>query len=137
MPHLSKKKVKRKVYLKIQEEFISFLSNKRNFDETKRIYESIFTYTERLMLSKRLSIIVMLEVGRSSYVIEKTLKVSPSTVARILQNKENGLYNGILMAYTKREEASFWKNVEQILSFGLPPIAGRGRWKKSYLNHDD
>ena len=87
------------------------------------VLESLLTRTETIMLAKRLAVIVMLNRGDSGYIISKTLKMSPSSVARFRKMLNAGLFKPIIRELRKQNR-SFLDMLELILSAGLPSIAG-------------
>ena len=57
--------------------------------------------------------------------------MSPATISRMSLKYDIGKYSSLLKAI-KDENKDIWKILEKILRAGLPPIAGRGRWKFLY-----
>ena len=123
MPHVSKKLLRKDLFLNINKELIKAINDLAKAGQVKIVFDGLFTKTEKLMLSKRFAIIAMLDRGESIYAIEQMLKVSPSTVARIAVNYEKGMYSKILGEIKKQN--SFWTQLEKI----LPPRVGRNRFK--------
>lgn len=82
MPHVSRKKLNKKVFQKIGDEFIGFVLDLKSSTETKSFLTNLLTKTERIMLAKRLAVIGMLIKGYSFEAIQQTLQISPSTVDR-------------------------------------------------------
>lgn len=85
------------------------------------------------MLSKRLALIFMLQNHYPFSVIERTLKMSPSTVVRFWkQLQENNFY--VVASHIKKTKTpqagrkSFWDDLEKMLLIGMPP-RGRRRWE--------
>jgi hypothetical protein len=72
----------------------------------------------------------MLNKGVPQHVISESLKVSPSTVARISLQVEIGKYGNILRVSTDGKENIF-NILEKMLLMGMPPY-GRRRKKKLY-----
>ena len=60
--------------------------------QRRAFFDAMLTPTERIMLSKRFAIIYMLAKGYSFSAIQETLRVSPSTVARIWEAIQKGKY---------------------------------------------
>jgi len=85
---------------------------------------------EKIMLTKRLAAIVMYTKGYSSYRVWVTLKLSPATAATIQDRYQRGEYTHIqkILTVHKADYKKFWNVLEVILSGGLPPIVGPGRW---------
>ena len=123
MPHISKKLLERGKFLEIHKQFFKVIIELSRSGQAKVVLNNLLTKTEKLMLSKRLAIIVMLDQKESIYAIENTLKVSPSTVARMLLSYEKGKYSDLLKEI--RKQNSFWTQIEKI----IPPRVGRNRFK--------
>ena len=81
VPHLSRKKVNKKISEEINKQLISLLQNSSPSARV-RILEELLTDTERVMITKRVGIILFLTQGMSSYKISEILGVSSSTVDR-------------------------------------------------------
>lgn len=91
MPHLSKHKISNELKDQINKKIIDFLTDTK-LKTRKDIFYEIFTYTERLMVAKRIAMIYMISKNIPPYSISNTLKVSPSTVARFAKGIEKGKY---------------------------------------------
>ena len=126
MTHVSKQKMRPGTSVQIKKNFFSVVMAPRN----RRILESLLTPTETLMLAKRLGILVMLEQSHSSYRIEKTLKVSISTVVRLDRARQAGVFNPIRKAFGQQDTLSFSEHLELILAAGMPSIAGPRHQKR-------
>ena len=85
------------------------------------------------MLTKRLIIILLLSKEIPQHRIVATLKVSPSTVAKMSLKLEIGKYNSITKILHSKK-GGLIELIEFILSGGgiMPPIASRGRWKRIF-----
>lgn len=97
----------------------------------------LLTKTERTMIAKRFAVVYLLERGIRPVYIQKALKVSSSTVARL--GAQSGIQTEFSAAIGKRPQAEreqFWRDMEKILRLGLPPIAGRGRWPGLHTHAD-
>ena len=123
MPHISKKLLEKEKFLNIHRQLLKIISEFSRSGNTKTIFNTLLTKTEKLMLAKRLAIIIMLDQKESIYAIENTLKVSPSTVARMSLSHENGVYRELLKEIHKQN--NFWTQLEKI----IPPRVGRNRFK--------
>ena len=94
-------------------------------DETNGVITDLFTYTEKIMLAKRLAVILLLDKGLPQHVISDELKVSISTVTRMSLGIDRGKYDHILRMSGKM---SVLEILEKIILMGMPPRTGRGRW---------
>jgi len=88
MPHISRHKVSGKVLATLEKELFSFLQDSGS--KRKKIFREILTHTERLMLTKRLALILLIGRGLPTHDISERLRMSPSTVARFGHAYERG-----------------------------------------------
>ena len=123
MPHISKRLLEKEKFLEIHRQLFKVIVELSRLGKAKVVLNSLLTKTEKLMLSKRLAIIIMLDQRESIYAIENILKVSPSTVARMSVLYEKGVYSDLLKEV--HEQKSFWTQIQKI----IPPRVGRGRFK--------
>ena len=130
MPHISQKRVKKKTFKKISDELVQLIADVKTSRETKWFLDELLTETERVMFAKRLALIVMLKHGYSFRTIQRTLKVSLSTVERFWKRTQAGSFmflgKGITrISGTKKSGARFWKDLEDLLFVGAPKRAHR------------
>ncbi|MFA6519388.1 MAG: Trp family transcriptional regulator [Candidatus Paceibacterota bacterium] len=136
MPHISKKKIKKEVATELADQFLTFLALARTKSEARILANELLSQTERVMLAKRLAVVVLLVRGYSFTQVEDALGVSHQTVVRIWKDTKSGKYVKITRyarehtGHFKRE--SFLEELIRIIHFGMPPRAGKGRWK--FLN---
>jgi uncharacterized protein YerC len=123
MPHISKKFLQKEKYLEIHKQFYKILGELSRTGNSKLVFDELFTKTEKLMLAKRLAIVLLLDQKESIYAIENALKVSPSTVARISLDYEQGKFTTLVKEIKK--QTGFWSQMEKI----IPPRTGRNRFK--------
>src|SRR3989338_7244626 len=97
MPHISKRRIKRKIYKKLNDNLVN----------------DLLTYTERIMVSKRIAIILMLNEGYSFRAIESALKVTLQTVLRFWKMKKKGRFGSLAKKTAKGGD--LWKDLENIL----------------------
>jgi uncharacterized protein YerC len=140
MPHLSKQEIKPEVKKVLQDQLLTFLSAASTKKEAKVLAEELLSETEQLMLGKRLAVVVMLARGYSYSEIKGLLGVTSQTVNRIAQEVRSGKCNKLTRYarnYTEHfKKTTFWDGLEKILSAGLPPRVGKGRWKNLYKSLD-
>ncbi len=120
---MSKKLLEKKKFLAIHKELFKFMTKISRAGNSHSLFNELFTKTEKLMIAKRLAIIYLISQKESLYAIEQTLKVSPSTVARMSYKYEKGNYKELVKEI--REQSSFWAQLERI----VPPKVGRNRFK--------
>jgi Trp operon repressor len=83
MPHVSKSRLSKIAEEDIKQTFSLVLSNITRDDETNEFLNSLLSPTEKLMLSKRLAIVLLLDENISTSQIAATLHVTRETVSRI------------------------------------------------------
>lgn len=126
MPHLSKKAVKKKIFKKISADLIDAIAAAHSKNEIKAVLNELLTPTEKIMLAKRLSILVMILKGYPLRTIEKTLKVSPSTIHRFWRASKERTYQIVVRKVKKdARREKFWERMEMLLDL---PSMGKDRW---------
>src|SRR3989344_8389726 len=131
MPHVSQKRIKKEVFKRMSDEFINSVSSLKTYLEIKGFLNELLTPTERIMLAKRLAIILMLRKGYPFIIIERTLKLSPSTVARFWKLTKTKTFQFIFKETKRKEDQKkFWDELEKLMRMGMPP-RGKGRWAKT------
>ncbi len=106
MTQVSRFPIHKDVYYEIRDDFLWILSALHSEEEVKSFYYDFFTKTERLMLSKRLAVAIMLTENFSYRDIRFILHVSTSTVSRVADWLDHG-GEGVRHAIhklTKREQ---------------------------------
>lgn len=136
MPHVSQRRLKQETFQSMRKSFTNLMAVPRNPRLTQLLLNDVLTATERVMIAKRLAAIVMLCRGYSAYKIHMVLKLSPSTVARLEAQLENGafpylesLFRGSRSKKLHKEAENFWDSLFKIILMGMPPRTGKGRWK--------
>jgi len=131
MPHVSYKKLKKEHLQKLYDEFSVALEKSARKSWVKFFLNDFLTHTEKIMLAKRFAVIYLLSKDVPPSYIFESLHMSPATIFRMSTKYNIGKYSSLLKTI-KKENADIWKILEKILRAGLPPIAGRGRWKFLY-----
>lgn len=85
MPKISKNKLDSRISRLILEQLIVAFQSLNKKDEVGRLFRSLFTKTEQIMLAKRLATAMLLEQGESYAVISNTLKISNATISFVRQ----------------------------------------------------
>ena len=136
MPHISQKRVKKEIFLRMNDRFIRSLMDLTERKNARAFFKELLTPTEQIMLAKRLAAVLMLQQNFSFYRVERTLKISPSTAARLWRKLHAGEFSGIT-ALTKQGKSAqaFWTEIAAVIRAGMPPM-GRGRWKWFYEMRD-
>lgn len=131
MPHISSKKLKKEHLQKLYNEFSIALEKSAKKSWIKFFLNDFLTRTEKIMLAKRFAVIYLLSQDVPPSYIADALCMSPATIFRMSLKYDIGKYSYLLKAI-KHESKDIWKILEKILQAGLPPRAGRGRWKFLY-----
>jgi len=131
MPHISSKKLKKEYLNKLYSEFGNALEKSGKKSWTKFFLNDFLTRTEKIMLAKRFAVIYLLSKDIPTSYIAESLCMSPATIFRMSLKYNIGKYSSLLKTI-KSENEDLWGILEKILRAGLPPIAGRGRWKFLY-----
>jgi uncharacterized protein YerC len=91
MPHVSRKKLKKKVANELADEFLSFLTTTRSKQDAREL----LSQTERVMLAKRLSAVLLLARGYPSLQIELALGLTRQTTTRLRRALAQGRFNKV------------------------------------------
>lgn len=131
MVNISKRKLKPHFERTIIEQLVDHVSRVRGRRSKEFLFEFL-TSTERIQLGKRITAILMLLEGYSFTQIEKALEISPTTVVKLWQELKGGKFPTISAMWTfgrTVHERSALDALLNALANGLPPRAGKGRWK--------
>jgi Trp operon repressor len=132
MPHVSERKLKNKVFVRMSAEMIEIISAHSQKSKTKALFRELLSQTERVMLAKRLAIVLMLKKKYSFEVIEKTLKVSPVTITKYWKKLQQGELETISRhVESAKAKKAFWDSVDKAIRLGMPKY-GKGRWAGLY-----
>ena len=131
MPHISSKKLKKENLQKLYDEFNGALEKSAKKSWIKFFLNDFLTKTEKIMLAKRFAVIYLLSKDVPTSYISESLCMSPTTIFRMSLKYEIGRYS-FLLKTIESENKNIWKILEKILRAGMPPRAGRGRWKFLY-----
>ena len=131
MPHISSKKLKQENLQKLYNEFSIALEKSARKSWVKLFLNDFLTRTEKIMLAKRFAVIYLLSKDVPTSYVAEALCMSPATIHRMSLKYEIGKYSSLLKT-VKDEDKNIWDILEKILRAGLPPVAGRGRWKFLY-----
>lgn len=131
MTRISQFKVDDDVLEKIFSLFFEVISKDKNEEEFQNIIHDLLSPSERIMIAKRVAIFYMLIKKLDYYNIAKSLKVSPSTIAKFNLVKENS--RGIVSALkgTVRNEKIINFFEELILKLRRPGKYGVN-WKNAW-----
>ncbi len=131
MPHVSSKKLKKETLNKLYSQFGRAFEKSARKSQARFLLGDLLTKTEKIMLAKRFAVICLLSQEVPSSYIAESLCMSYSTIFRMSLKYDIGKYTALIRTIEK-EKTDTWKILEKILRAGLPPRAGRGRWKFLY-----
>ncbi|MFA5932052.1 MAG: Trp family transcriptional regulator [Candidatus Paceibacterota bacterium] len=131
MPHISSKKLKKEHLQKLYSEFGTALEKSAKKSWVKFFLNDFLTRTEKIMLAKRFAVIYLLSKDVPASYIADALCMSPATIFRMSLKYDIGKYSSLLKTI-QADNKDLWGILEKILKAGLPPRAGRGRWKFLY-----
>lgn len=118
MPRMSKYKFREDKFKELQEHFSYLISSLSKSSETESFFDEFLTGEEKVMLTKRLVLILMLKKNYPTSAIIDTLHISPETV-RLHQNQlpyKSNVFHETLERLISREKAKeFFKKLEHIL----------------------
>ena len=128
MPHISSKPLKEEDEKILKSRLIKIFQIIGKDKSSGYAIQEFLSPTEMIMLSKRLGIIYLIHEEKPTLDICEMLQVSSSTVLRIEKIFDRGGYKHLCKVMDKLEP-SLLEIIETILGAGMPPIAGKGRWK--------
>jgi uncharacterized protein YerC len=133
MTNVSKKPLRPELRRKLLKQF-SAVFETAGEARMSAVFQELFTEAEQIMFVKRLAIIILLSHKLSNYAIANHLDVSEATVRSIKTKYAKGEYETIvrIVGNKRFDTKKFWRALELVLSAGLPPRAGRGRWRFLY-----
>src|SRR3989344_7905171 len=113
MPHVSRKKLKKKVFIKIGEQLADTIAKANSARELRWVFKELITPTECVMLAKRLAIILMLERGYSFDIIQKTLKVTPQTIVMFWKITKQSSHKLVIKEISSgKKKRGFWQELK-------------------------
>lgn len=118
MPRISKYKLGKEELQSIQNHFAYLISSLTDSQEVENFLDGFFTPEEKIMLSKRLVLQMMLKRGYPTSAIISALHISYESVRSYsnLLTYKNGLFQKTLDRLIKREKAQeFWKKIDKLL----------------------
>lgn len=131
MSHVSSRKVKKEILNKLYNEFGKAFEKSARKLQASLFLNDLLTKTEKIMLAKRFAVIYLLSQEVPVSYIAESLNMSYSTIFKMSLKYDLGKYS-LMLKSIDQEKENLWKILEKILRAGLPPRAGRGRWKFLY-----
>lgn len=118
MPRVSRTKLHPRKIEEIREYFSFLIASLSNSSEIENFLDGFLTNEEKVMLSKRLVLLMMLQRGYSPLVIRSVLHLSHESI-RIYANllpTRNKLFGKTIERLIKREKTQeFWQKVDKLL----------------------
>lgn len=130
MGRISRRKIDPEIEERIFEIFWDYLATLRKSEEINEFLISLLSFTEQVMLSKRLAIALLLARGYNYRDIDETLKVSTSTVGTVHKQILVGAlgYKKAVERILKREKMeNLFNNLDELLI----KLSGPKRYKSS------
>jgi len=134
MGRISRRRINPEVEERVFEIFRNYLAHLTNPLEIQEFLLSLLSYTEQVMIAKRLAIALLLSRGFTYEYIDDTLKVSKSTIGTVHKQILIGAlgYKKATSHILGREkQENLWNKLEEIVLQLSPPKAyGSGEWAK-------
>lgn len=137
MAQISKYPVHKSVEKRIFEIFTYTISNLRDSGEIEEFLKDFLSPVEKIMLSKRLAIAVLLAKGYSYPSIMGILRVTPGTIAGIsisFKYSGKGYKRMVEKILAQEKKDNFWQGVEDILA-KIPESKGSD-WSYQRREHE-
>ncbi|MCK5285735.1 MAG: hypothetical protein KAJ58_00725 [Candidatus Pacebacteria bacterium] len=129
MVRVSKQKIDKKVLNQINNRLVDVISKLETNISIANFLNDLLTESEKIVLAKRLAIIFMLQENISWYKISVLLKVSPTTVKKVVIDIDLEEYENILKIVKQRKNRiTFWAGMDLTLRIGIPSLVGAGQW---------
>ncbi|MAJ97266.1 hypothetical protein CL644_00185 [bacterium] len=133
MAFVSKKVFSTETQKRIRQQFIELFARQRTRKAIATVLDQLLTDTERMMVAKRIVLILMLHNNSSYYEIYEALGISTDTSARWHTLLKAGELEAITKSLKqKKSREHLLDTVEIILRSGMPPIAGRDRYSRTF-----
>lgn len=128
MPHVSRKKLDKKILDRILDFLVVALTDIKDEKEMRAFLDSFFTSTEKIMLAKRLGIVYLLKEGLAINEISETLSVGKPTIERMkmwLKTEGSG-YEVAIDTLRRTKKLDDFKNLLKgiLKEFTKPPYTG-------------
>lgn len=137
MTQISKRQLDKRTQERIYEIFVEIIAQAQNAADVQSLLADFFTYTERIMLPKRLCIAYLLLKGYDHRAIASYLNVSFTTINRVSTALKAGGqgYTVMLTRLQKREQFdTTLKQIEEGIVSMLASMGGPSRLWKNIRN---
>lgn len=132
MSQVSKYPVREEIYQHIFELFLTLFTKSFNPSYAENLLNELFTPTEKIVISKRLGIAVLLKKGYSYSAIQHILRVSKPTITNInnqLKYRKNGLNYFTNEIINDERLANYLDMVLETILKGFSKTKGSSVWK--------
>lgn len=119
MAQVSKYPIHKDVEKRMFEIFKSTISRLKDNEDIEDFLEDFLSPVEKIMLSKRLAIAVLLAKGHNYPMIAEILRVTPSTIASVslrLKYSGKGYKKAVEKILVMENQDNFWQKVEDVLA---------------------
>lgn len=134
MGRISKRRIDPEIEERIFEIFWDYLATLRDLKDIHEFLISLLSFTEQVMIAKRLAIAVLLARGYNYEEIDQTLKVSKSTVGTVHKQILIGApgYKKAVDRILKKEKfENLWNILEEMpLKLSSPKRYGSPAWEQ-------
>ncbi|MDO8621412.1 MAG: Trp family transcriptional regulator [Candidatus Levybacteria bacterium] len=137
MTQVSKYPIHKDVEKRMFEIFKSTISRLKNNEDIEDFLEDFLSPVEKIMLSKRLAIAVLLAKGHNYPAIAEILRVTPSTIASVslrLKYSGKGYKKVVERILAMENQDNFWQKVEDVLT-KIPKSKG-SNWVYQKQEHE-
>lgn len=136
MTKVSRLPLRTDVWNRIFDLFVGTLANQKDKEKLSKFINDFFSPTEKIMFAKRLAAAVLIAKGHDYKSIEKILRVSSPTIAKLslkIKYGGEGLNPIIKDIFNKEAQQIIWKEIEDL--FDLPTkgnLKSPERYKRKY-----
>lgn len=120
MTQVSRFMLKPEVWEKIFDLFSDTFLRIKDKKRLNTLFDNFFSPTEKIMLSKRLAIAVLLAKGNDYQSIRNTIRETDGTIAKVnllLKSNDRGLYTTVKEILKRDAGKIFWKEISNILDY--------------------
>lgn len=128
MPHLSKRKLDKKVLIEVYNKFLINVLQRGRIKSRINVFAELLTETEKIMLAKRFTLVCMLGEGYTFDDIQKKLCLSPSTISRFWGAIRVGKYQEIVNLAKRSRGGKRTSETFLDFIFGKIPSIHGPRW---------
>lgn len=131
---VSRRRLDKQLELYIFELFVKTIIDLKTEIDVTNFLQDIFSPTERVMLTKRLGIAILLTKGYTYEQIDQVLKVSSPTINHVaywLKHGNSGYQKVVNRIVGTQKAEAFWDSLEELLlKLSRPGMIGTTRFEK-------